>query len=117
MSFDVPPPTEYQKDRAAARVREGRCGSCAHWLRPEDNQWVETYQPNACHHRLGGGQDITRRDGRWGLCLLTVYGRNVSYAYSHPDSLALAHDHEDYGAELLTRPDFGCVQWEKKETE
>ena len=94
-----------------------RCDSCRWWLRPENNQWADSYQPLKYRSSLSSEPDATRRDGKWGICLLTTYGwsEECHYAYCHPDSLALAHDHEDYGAELLTRPDFGCVQWAAKD--
>lgn len=31
-----------------------------------------------------------------------------------PHTLAYATDWEDYHAELVVSPDFGCVQWEQK---
>jgi hypothetical protein len=63
-------------------VKIGRCGDCQHW---------------------------DARSEKWGNCTLatTLYGDP-----SFPDSLAFAEDHEKYQADLRTRHDFGCVQFE-----
>ena len=89
----------------------GRCETCRWWLGPRDNQWVDDYQPTEMMQSLSRGPDIAVRDRKWGVCQMTTY---EPYQYTHPESLALAHDHEQYGAELLTRPDFGCVQWKEQ---
>lgn len=44
----------------------------------------------------------------WGGCELTGGGNSPD----HPESLAWASDAERYSAELNTRHDFGCNQWE-----
>lgn len=54
----------------------------------------------------------------WGLCALTMYqwehSRQIDDSFLHPISKAIALDREQYKAELMTAPDFGCVQWEPK---
>ena len=44
-----------------------------------------------------------------GICDLTHSSNAVPVT---PGTLAFAIDCEGYGAELRTKPDFGCVQWE-----
>lgn len=86
------------------------CATCRHW-EPQDPLGSRAVFPSG---DLGMWSDsgATRPDGiprrGWGVCAMTRYGPE----YAHPESLALSTDHEDYGAELVTRPDFGCVQWQ-----
>lgn len=47
----------------------------------------------------------------WGSCELAA---SVEGHDQHPESLATAHDGENYGAELVTSADFGCVQFAAK---
>ena len=32
----------------------------------------------------------------------------------HPESIAVAYDSDGYHAGVKTRPEFGCIMWEKK---
>ncbi len=100
-----------ERERLAAMPR---CGGCRWWDTSYGERWPDTYQPTE-KSSLSSRPDIAHRDGRWGVCVLTTYGREGGYSYDHPESFALAHDHERYAAELLTRPDFGCVQWEQRD--
>ncbi len=43
----------------------------------------------------------------WGACTLATTDNGTAF---HPKSLALAVDDEQYGADLLTSPEFGCNQ-------
>jgi hypothetical protein len=83
------------------------CATCKHWDEATVKKWPGEYRPDADQDYRKDGAPF--REGRWGICLKTVYR---SSGYDDPESRALAHDHESYGAELLTRPDFGCNQWE-----
>jgi hypothetical protein len=69
----------------------GNCGDCRWWDGPHD----------------------TPHD--WGSCELAESNGNEGLL--HPDTLAQATDTENYAAALLTRRDFGCVQWQERETE
>ena len=80
--------------------------TCRHWHHdrwtPELIElWVEEPSP--------------RFDG-WSQCLLAAAGQSQdSYEKDvHPTTRAVALDREHYQADLLTAPDFGCTQWEKK---
>lgn len=97
-----------------------RCATCRHWIAPQDNPWAEDYRP------IDWMYDWQEHDPRlsenvWGICRMTAFGLPCSlggsgdYQHEHPESLAIAHDHEQYAAELLTRPDFGCIQHEPKD--
>ena len=66
---------------------EKLCKNCKHWI----NNW--------------------RWKDSWGVCGLAG---SDSGAADHEQSLAWASGFEQYGAELNTREDFGCVQFEAK---
>lgn len=48
-------------------------------------------------------------------CLLTIVESGDTP--NHPESKALAYDAESYYAALHTDADFGCVQWQAKDSE
>lgn len=65
----------------------GRCATCKWWEQDED-------------------------DGTKGTCALTEMDMGDPV---RPESLAVAADGEEYRGVLVTRQDFGCVQWEAKD--
>jgi hypothetical protein len=70
---------------------DGRCATCKWWLEQE-----------------------FAAVNSWRICDLTVLRGGDAPKY--PESRAYAEDAESYRAWLVTAPDFGCVQWERKES-
>jgi hypothetical protein len=85
---------------------EQRCHTCRFWLNREGGQrriilpqWYgKELEPNL------------------GVCALTIQGADYELhsPFKDRDSLAYAVDCEDYWAALVTRAEFGCVQWEAR---
>ncbi len=68
---------------------EGRCATCRHWIAPADGE------------------------GPWGGCAMVRVHNTIP---ERPDSLALAWGGDSTDeAGLETAPDFGCVQYERRE--
>ena len=85
----------------------GLCVSCRHW-QTNSHDW----------HRPMDEEDDSgpdRTDETWGVCRLTEVGlgptNRMTYTYADSKALARGDDLSDH--ELITRPDFGCVQWEQ----
>jgi hypothetical protein len=78
-----------------------RCDECRFWTRRDtsDDDWSINYADR---------DTPENRDeyARWGSC---DKGRS-SNGERRPDTLAWASDFENYGARLMTRESFGCVQ-------
>ncbi len=68
----------------------GHCKDCRWWELPEG------YAPD---------------DGAWGTC---IRAGTIDGSPKDRNTLAEAHDGEQYVGYLLTAPAFGCVQWESK---
>ncbi len=75
---------------------EERCATCRHW---HHDKWTLRLATNWF-------PDDGMRFSGWGECQLARPHE------PHPTTKAIAFDHERYEANLLTAPDFGCVQWE-----
>ena len=68
---------------------DNRCETCRHW-------WNPTY---------------SEEEGTWGLCLMTE--SLPRWEPRRPETRAYATVTDPEGEPyLLTRPDFGCVQWQ-----
>ena len=84
--------------------RTNRCKNCKHW---------DTRQQ-------------TKEIPGLGLCTVAIHywdstqwakdGESRELIPEHANKLAFVRDMSDYGAELLTLPDFGCVQQERCES-
>ena len=72
------------------------CSECRHWQHPDQEEWH-------------GGHSLV--GGCWGRCVLAETRGEPSGGLS----LAYAIDCEEYWAKLMTRKDFGCVQFAAKE--
>ena len=79
-------------------MTEGRCATCRWW-----------------YGRFGGSDD-EQPDPRdwadWGACELPTTDEDGKMG--HPTALFQASGLTTMGADLLTKRDFGCVQWEAK---
>jgi hypothetical protein len=71
----------------------GRCKDCCNWR-------TEQVMPFPYHDEPLGA---------WGYCDMAGSSDGKPDV---PEAKAHAGDAELYGAWLVTRPDFGCVQWE-----
>ena len=74
----------------------GYCKDCEFWeeYKPEEGDYV--YES-----RLG-----------WGNCEIA---KGKDAAPVDKTALAYADDYESYKAEFITRPEFGCIQFQSKE--
>jgi hypothetical protein len=75
----------------------GRCRDCTWWepFKPDDDYCEDWHE-----HRAGRG-----------YCELTAM---KDKAPEYPESLAWSEGSEPYRSQLVTTPDFGCVQFERK---
>jgi hypothetical protein len=78
-------------------VGEGRCKDCKWWTPPSANAHVALWLNNY-NFRGFGGCELTAVEGG---------ARDSTF-------LALAYDDEHTFGILCTKPEFGCVQFEKK---
>lgn len=70
----------------------GKCETCKWWKKTEDGY----------HGRLGIEGWIDE-----GKCALTYMEDDIA---NYPETMALVY-YYDYFGFLVTKPDFGCVQW------
>lgn len=80
----------------------GACVDCRHWTRRNgDDSGLWDSETDAAANRAAYEQ--------WGHCA-TAFSEGAEPQF--PGTKAYAEDYESYKATLLTREDFGCVQWE-----
>lgn len=75
----------------------GQCRNCRWWV---------PFKPDESY-----GTDYNQRLAGKGFCEAT---RTDEGEPVHHETLAWAEDAEGYKASLVTSPDFGCVQFEKR---
>jgi hypothetical protein len=73
----------------------GYCRDCCHW---GDRSFA-----------VPGVTDFAPKET--GFCRLSV---SIGAKPQHPESLAVAADHEGYKSVLITRPDYGCIQFQAR---
>lgn len=76
-----------------------RCDGCKWWAEGDGREFMT-------------GDSWTDWRKGWGRCMLTEVNCE---RMKHPQSNAVAGDHDAYSAVLYTQPNFGCVQFEAKE--
>lgn len=81
----------------------GSCGTCNHWQRC--GQYERGFRQG-----LGRCAAVMMF---WDCTEWNDDGENVFKA-GHENIKAFVQDGSDYRADLLTRPDFGCVSWVAK---
>lgn len=80
-----------------------RCANCRHWERRNaEKAYLDDESP-----------DAVAAYERWGFCDMASSDGDKP---TQPSTLAYARDYESYKAELITREDFSCVQWENRPT-
>lgn len=77
----------------------------------KDCKWWDTESDEHISLATGLTLDAVDIDG-WGICQLT---RTSLGALEHPQTHAAGVDGEGWRVALVTLPDFGCVQFERKE--
>lgn len=77
------------------------CKNCKHW----------TIDPPSSGTYLDGSP--MNQEPGWGCCEIGSSGNGEA---DTKETKAYALDYEQYGAKLRTAPDFGCVQFEPKDT-
>jgi hypothetical protein len=89
---------------------EERCKNCWWWssfteIRERD-EWCEMDHPA-----------IEQAPETWGGCkAVSANGTTQgTWVAGHPAPLAYARDFEEYAAQLITSPDFGCVQFKPRD--
>ena len=81
-----------------AQATTGRCATCRHW---DAEPHSENMQVHRCRRVLEWWEATSWDDD----------GERV-WKPEAADVLAFTNDGSSYRADLLTRPEFGCVMWE-----
>ncbi len=82
----------------------GACADCGHWARRSG------HDPNAAEFESVEDEAANRvAYEQWGYCAMASGEADGPRVVG---TKAYAQDCESYKATLLTREDFGCVQWE-----
>jgi hypothetical protein len=84
------------------KTTASRCASCRHWEEAPD--YSEPFEVRRCRAAPHWQQALQWSDD----------GEKQELLPEHAGRLAFAADGSGYQAELLTRAEFGCVQWEAK---
>lgn len=79
-----------------------RCADCRWWVVRHD---LKVKVEPEC-------DDWCRVCDGWGKCDLS---KTSDGKPKHPETLAKSMDNEEYGSRLMTRADFGCVQFAARE--
>ena len=83
---------------------EERCKNCRFWN--TSHEWTPQGEPHEC--------DDPRQERLRGMGVCSLASSHED-GPDNPQSLAIAEDAESYNAELVTSPEFGCVQFQPKE--
>lgn len=87
-------------------MRYGRCENCKFW----DGR--DSFQGYVGNSALG---ECVNAKQLWDATEWTGSGENVKREIRHPDQKIFVTDASDYSASLITRNDFGCVEFEQRE--
>jgi hypothetical protein len=87
---------------------------------PGEGQWQWMGVPVRCDTcrwwntdpHIWGLRTLAAEASEWRPCILS---NGMAGAPWHAESRMFARDQSDDGADLWTAPDFGCVQWGRKE--
>lgn len=88
------------------------CKDCKYWAKVKDYKYPKTFDIGKCKRvpEFWRCSEVSHCEKVFGA--ESIYHRAPTAKAE--DCLAFVQDGEDYSAEFLTLPDFGCVQFEEE---